>query len=245
MSFGKGGSTTYTTPQLTDEQRQQIRAQTDLLTQTIAPSYQGAVQGATALYNQTAPGVNQAAQNLAGTASQAQQALGETGESALRTGISSLQNLFSPGYEQQQIQAALLPAQQQYQQNLAQQQAQFGATGNLGSARQALAERQLAGTAQAQQAASAAQVAGGIAGQRLAAGQTLAQLGQGGLGQALGAAGQQVTAAMTDQDLYNKYASVIFGTPAASYTSDFRGTQGTAQTSDYTKFSFNPFNLKG
>jgi hypothetical protein len=226
MSFGKAGSTSYTTPQLTDEQRQQIKAQTDLLTQTIAPTYQGAVQGATALYNQGAPGVTQAAQNLAGTASQAQQALGETGESALRTGISSLQNLFSPGYEQQQIQAALLPAQQQYQQNLQQQQAQFGASGNLGSARQALAERQLAGTTQAQQAASAAQVAGGIAGQRLQAGQTLAQLGQGGIGQALGAAGQQVTAAMTPQQLYNQYASVIFGTPAASYTSDFRGTQG-------------------
>jgi hypothetical protein len=226
MSFGKAGSTSYTTPQLTDEQRQQIKAQTDLLTQTIAPTYQGAVQRATALYNQISPGVNQAAQNLAGTASQAQQALGETGESALRTGISSLQNLFSPGYEQQQIQAALLPAQQQYMQNIAQQQAQFGASGNLGSARQALAERQLAGTAQAQQAASAAQVAGGIAGQRLQAGQTLAQLGQGGIGQALGAAGQQVTAAMTDQDLYNKYVGVLYGTPAASYTSDFRGTQG-------------------
>lgn len=226
MSFGKGGSTTYTTPQLTDEQRQQIRAQTELLTGTIAPTYQEAVRGATELYNQGAPSVTQAAQRLAGTASQAQQALGETGESALRTGISSLQNLFSPGYEQQQIQAALLPAQQQYLQNVQQQQAQFGATGNLGSARQALAERQLAGTAQAQQAASAAQVANQIAAQRLQAGQSLAQLGQGGLGQALGAAGQQVTAAMTPQQLYNQYASVIFGTPAASYTSDFRGTQG-------------------
>jgi hypothetical protein len=60
----------------------------------------------------------------------------------------------------------------------------------------------------------------------------LAQLGQGGLGQALGAAGQGVTAAMTPTDLYNKYASVIFGTPAASYSPDFRGTQGSTTTGD-------------
>ena len=48
--------------------------------------------------------------------------------------------------------------------------------------------------------------------------------------QALGAAGNAVTASMTPQQLYNQYASVIFGTPTASYTTDFRGTQGT-QTS--------------
>jgi hypothetical protein len=62
-----------------------------------------------------------------------------------------------------------------------------------------------------------------------AAGQ-LAQLGQGGIGQALGAAGQGVSAAMTPQQLYNQYASVIFGTPSASYNPDFRGTQSTTQT---------------
>jgi hypothetical protein len=61
-------------------------------------------------------------------------------------------------------------------------------------------------------------------------GQTLAGLGQGGIGQALGAAGQQVTAAMTPQQLYNQYASVIFGTPSASYNPDFRGTQATNTT---------------
>jgi len=39
---------------------------------------------------------------------------------------------------------------------------------------------------------------------------------------------------MTPQQLYNQYASVIFGTPAASYTPDFRGTQGsTTNTSGY------------
>jgi len=226
MSFGKSGGTTVQTAELTPEQRAQIKAQTDFFTRTIAPAYEQAVGGAQDIYNASSGGVTNAAQNQAAVAAQAQEALGGTGESALRTGIGGLQNLFGRDYEAQQIQAALLPAQQQYQQNIAQQQAQFGGMGNLGSARQALAERQLAGSAQAQQAATAAQVSQNIAAQRLQAGQSLAQLGQGGLGQAMGAAGQQVSAAQIPQQLYNQYASVIFGTPAGSYNPDFRGTQG-------------------
>jgi hypothetical protein len=236
MSFGggKSGGTTVQTPEMTPEQRQQIAAQTGFFTGTIAPTYQQAVKGATDIYNQGAPGVTYAAQNLAGTAGQAQQALGSTGESALRTGISGLENLFGNDYESQQMQAALAPAQAQYQQNLAGLQAGFGGAGQIGSARQALANTQLAGTAQMQQQQAAAGVANQIAQQRLQAGTTLAGLGQGGIGQALGAAGQGVTAAMTPQQLYNQYASVIFGTPAASYTPDFRGTQGsTTNTTGY------------
>ena len=228
MSFGKSSSTT--TPTLTDEQKAQIKAQTDFFTGTIAPTYKGAVEGATDVYNQNVGGVINAGQNLAGVAGQAQQTLGETGESALRTGISGLQSLFSPDYERNQIQSALAPAQAQYQQNLAAQQAQFGGTGNLGSARQALAGQQLAGQNQALQAKTAADIQSQIAGQRMGVGSTLAGLGQGGIGQALGAAGQQVTAAMTPQQLYNQYASVIFGTPSASYNPDFRGTQATNTT---------------
>jgi len=228
MSFGKSSSTT--TPTLTDEQKAQIKAQTDFFTGTIAPTYQEAVKGATDIYNLNAGGVLNAAQNLGGTASQAQQTLGSTGESALRTGIGGLESLFSPDYEANQIKAALAPAQAQYQQNLAGQQAQFGGAGNLGSARQALAGQQLAGQTQAQQAQTAAQVQRDIAAQRMGVGTTLAGLGQGGIGQALGAAGQQVSAAMTPQQLYNQYASVIFGTPSASYNPDFRGTQGGSTT---------------
>jgi hypothetical protein len=226
MSFGKSSSTT--TPTLSDEQKAQIKAQTDFFTGTIAPTYTGAVQGATDVYNKNIGGVTNAAQNLAGTARQAQASLGETGESALRSGISGLQSLFSPDYEQNQINAAMAPAQAQYMQNLAGQQAQFGGTGNLGSARQALADRQLAGQNAALQASTAAQIQRDIAGQRMGVGQTLAGLGQGGIGQALGAAGQAVTASMTPQQLYNQYASVIFGTPSASYSPDFRGTQATS-----------------
>ena len=236
MSAGKGGSTNVTTPQLTDEQRQQIQAQNQFFTGTIAPTYQGAVQGATDLYNQGAPGVTNAAQNLAGTASQVGETAGGVGESALRTGVSGLESLFSPDYAQEQLNAAMAPAQAQYQQNLANQQAQFGGTGNLGSARQALAGQQLAGTTQATQAATAASILKDIASQRAGVGAQLAQIGQGGLSQALGAAGQGVTAAMAPQDLYNKYASVIFGTPSASYGV---GPYGSSTSGTTTKLGIN------
>ena len=234
MSFGKGGGTTVQTPEMTPEQRAQIQAQTEFFTKTIAPTYTGAVKGATDLYNTGAPGVTNAAQNLAGQASQAQQSLGETGESALRTGISGLQSLFSPDYAQQQLNAAMAPAQAQYEQNLANQSAQFGGAGNLGSARSALARTQLAGQTQSAQAATAAEILRNIEAQRLTAGSDLARLGQGGVGQALGAAGQGVSAAMTPQQLYNQYASVIFGTPSAAYNPNFAGTQGlTTNKSDF------------
>ena len=241
MSFGKSSSTT--TPTLTEEQKAQIKAQTDFFTGTIAPTYTGAVTGATDVYNQNIGGVTNAAQNLAGTAQQAQQSLGETGESALRTGIGGLQSLFNPDYEANQIQAALAPAQSQYQQNMAAQQAQFGGTGNLGSARQALAGQQLAGQNQALQAKTAADIQAQVAAQRMGVGTTLAQLGQGGIGQALGAAGQQVSASMTPQQLYNQYSSVIFGTPASSYNPDFRGTQSSTVTG--SKFGIDTSNLFG
>jgi len=243
LTGGKSGGTTVQTPEMTPEQRQQIAAQTGFFTNTIAPTYQQAVKGATDIYNLGAPGVTYAAQNLAGTAGQAQNTLGSTGESALRTGITGLENLFGNDYEAQQMQAALAPAQAQYQQNLAQLQAGFGGAGQIGSARQALANTQLAGTAQQQQQMAAAQVAKDIAAQRLQAGGQLAQLGQGGIGQALGAAGQGVTAAMTPQQLYNQYASVIFGTPAASYSPDFRGTIGstTNQTGYNVGMKTTPF----
>jgi hypothetical protein len=234
MSAGKSSGTQTIIPNLSPEQNAQIAAQTGLFTSTIAPSYQTAVQGASNLYNASAPGVTNAAQNLAGTANQAQTVLGSTGESALTSGINALQNLNTPQYQQAQINAALLPAQAQYAQNIANQQAQFGGAGQLGSARQALAQAQTAGQTQAAQEQAAATVENQIAQQRLAAGQALTGAGQAGLGQAIGAAQTGVTAAMTPQQLYNQYASVLFGTPSASYNPNFSGTQGsTTNTSNY------------
>jgi len=243
MSFGKGSTTV--TPELTPEQKEMLKAQTQFFTGTIKPTYETAVRGATDVYNLNQPGVNYAAQNLAGTAGQAQQVLGETGESALRTGMMGLQNLFTPEYEARQLQAALQPAQAQYMQNIAAQNAQFGGAGQMGSARQALANRATAGATQAAQMKAATDLESQIAAQRLAAGQALIGAGQGGIGQALGAAGTQVQAAFTPTQLYNQYASLLFGAPQGSYLPQFAGTQGS--TTDRMNFGFNlnPTNLFG
>ena len=230
MSFGKSSSTT--TPTLSAEQKADIASSTAFKTGTLIPTYNNIVRGATDVYNQNAGGVLNAAQNQAGYARQAQETLGSTGESALRTGTSGLENLFSPNYEANQIQSALAPAQAQYMQNVAGQRAQFGGTGMLGSARQALADRQLAGQTQAAQMQTAAQVQRDIAGQRAGVGQFLAGQGAANIGQGLGAAGNATSAAFIPQDFFNKYASVPFGTPAGSYTNDYRGTIG-GNTSGY------------
>ena len=231
MSFGKSSGSSTTIPTLSPEQNAMIRAQTGFFTNTVQPSYENAVKGATNVYNNSVGGVTNAAQNLAGTAAQAQNVLGSTGESALRTGISGLQSLYTPEYEARQLQAALQPAQAQYQQNITGQQAQFGGAGQLGSARNAIANRATAGQAQAAQMNAAADVENKIAAQRMMAGQALIGAGQGGIGQAMGAAGQQVTAAMTPQQLYNQYASILFGTPSQSYNPNFAGTQQTTTNS--------------
>ena len=225
--MSKSTTTSTTTPQLSDEQKAQISAQNQFMTGTIIPTYQGAVTGATNLYNQEAPAQLNAAQNLASTANQAQNVFGSTGESALRTGVSGLESLFSPNYESQQIAAALLPAQAQYQQNISNQNAQFGGAGQLGSAREALADRQLAGLTQSQMATTAAQVANNIAQQRASAAAALSQIGAGGLTSAQQAAGNILGAQAAPQQLYNQYASVLFGVPNASYALGPYGTSGT------------------
>lgn len=234
---GKSQGSSTSQVELSPEQKAQIAAQTKFFTDTIAPTYNQAVHGATDLYNNNAEGVNAAAQNQGRMASQAQESLGGTGESALRTGISGLESLFSPDYEQNQIQAALMPSQAQYAQNVAGQEANFGGAGEMGSARQALADRQLAGATQAAQMQAAAGIQQQIAAQRAGVGNQLAQLGQGGIGQALGAAGNAVSASMVPQQLYNQYASVIFGTPSSSYTPDFRGTQGSTTNSNQSNMN--------
>jgi len=237
MSVGK--STSTTTPTLSQEQKDQIAAQTGFFTGTIAPTYQNIVTGATDLYNKSAPGMLTASQNLGGIANQAQQTLGSTGESALRTGITGLESLFSPDYEANQVAAAMGPAQAQYLQNLEMQQRQFGGAGMLGSARDALASRQLAGTNQMNQAQIAAQIQNQIAQQRMGVGSTLAQLGQGGIGQALGAAGTQLAASGVPMDKFAQLASIYYGAPAQSYTGNFTGAQGSTKTT--TGLDINPF----
>lgn len=223
--MSKSSGTQTIVPTLSPEQNAMIAAQTGLFTGTVGPSYETAVKGASDMYNASLPGVEKAAGNVVDVSNQLQNVLGTTGQAALQTGIGGLTNLFSPEYEKQQMEAATLPAQAQYIQNITGQKAQFGGAGQLGSARHRLAEAQTAGTAQASQMSALAEVQRNIAAQRAAAAGALISAGQTGLGGAGEAAKTSLTAAFSPQQLYNQYASVLFGTPAGSYTPNFAGTQ--------------------
>lgn len=213
MSLGKGGSNTTVTTTPSPEQQAQIAAQTGFNVNTLYPAYNQLLGQAKDVYNATAPGQNYAAQNLAGVAGQVQDVAGSTGQSALQTGVSGLENLFGPQYQQQQLAAAMAPAESQYQQNLQGLNTQFGGAGMLGSSRSALANQQLAGLTQQQMATTAAGINQNIAQQQLAASQSLAGIGTGGLNQALGAAGQGVAAAGVPLSGLASLAGILYGAP--------------------------------
>jgi hypothetical protein len=223
---GKSGGTTTMIPTLSPEQNAMIKAQTDMFTKTVGPAYEQLTKGATGLYNKSEGGVNQAAQNLAAEAARNKEILGGTGEAAMRTGVSGLQNIFDNDYVNQQYQAAMMPAQAQYMSNLADQQTRFGASGNLGSARQALADRQLAGQAQGAQLQAAAQIRKDIEQGRLGAAQSLAGIGQGNLGQATGMAQAGLGASMAPMDYFLKYGTALAGNPQSAWNPNFSNTQG-------------------
>lgn len=225
-----GTNTTVTTPTLSPEQQQMQATQLDLFKNYLAPAYAGLIGQGQTMYNQNIGGVTNAGQNLAGVGRQVQQTAGETGESALRTGVAGLESLFNPDYERNQIAAAMAPAQAQYQQNIANQQAQFGGAGNLGSARQALAGQQLAGQAQSLQAQTAAQIQQNIANQRAGVGAQLASIGQSGLGQSLQGAQAAVGASQLPMNAFAQLAGIYQGVPIQAGVPNFGGTQGQTQT---------------
>ena len=214
-----------------------LNQQSQFTGNTLIPGYANAYTGLTNLYNTSAGGELTAAQNLAGTANQAQNVFGTTGQSALNTGVTGLENLFSPDYQQSQINAALAPVQYQYQQNLANQNAQFGGAGELGSARQALAGEQLASTNAMNQGTLAANIASTIANQRLTAGQALANIGAGGIANAVGAANTQLAASQAPLSFFNsQFLSSLNNAP--SYTiPNYTGTQGTSNNSTSTNYA--------
>ena len=155
---GKSSGSQTTVPYMTQGQQSMLQGQTDLATGTMLPTYKNFATGATDMYNTTLPGAQQAAQNLASTAGGVQNLAGGFGGSALQTGVQGLQSMFDPGYVQSQIAAVQGPAQLQYQQNLAGQNAGFGGAGQMGSARQALANTQLAQSNAINQAALGANI---------------------------------------------------------------------------------------
>ena len=213
------------------EQIKDIQETNKFKTDTMMPAYQNYMKQAQAGYDQALPGMNKAAQGLSGYAGQVGQTLGETGESAARTGISGLSQFFDPKYGQEQFAAAMNPIQAQYQQNMANQGAQFGGAGNLGSARQALAGQQLAGATQGAQMQAAAQVMNNLNNQRLQAGQSLGQLGGNYLGQGLNAMGTKLGAAERPMDWIGQRGKNMGYVPQQLYTPQYPGQQSTSTTS--------------
>lgn len=226
MGGGKGSSTS--TVQMTPEQRQLLQAQTDFLTNTAFPAYTSTVGGAKTAYEQTAPVATQAAENAMNVSNIAGAIQGAGGAMAYGQGLSGLQNLFSDQFKQEQIQAALQPATEQVREEMNQQGALFGGAGGLGSARQALASRNLASLSEARLGNIAAQVSGNVESQRQAAANALLGAGQAGLSAAQQSAAANIGYAQTPQDIYSKYASVVFGVPQGNTTPNFQGTQGTS-----------------
>ena len=224
MGGGKGSSTS--TVQMTPEQQQLLRAQTDFLTQTAFPAYTETIGGAKTALGQTAgaaTGAAQTAMNVGARAGALQEA---GGAQSYIQGMQGLQKLFSPEYKQEQINAALQPATEDIREQMNQQGAMYGGAGGLGSSRQALASRNLASLSQARLGNVAAQVSGTVEGQRQQAANALLSAGQEGLSAAQQSAASRIGYAQTPQDVFAKYAQVVFGTPQASTTPQFQGTQG-------------------
>jgi hypothetical protein len=114
----------------------------------------------------------------------------------------------------------------------------YGGAGGLGSTRQALADVNLRQLGEQRQATAAANAAAGVEANRAAAAQKLAEIGGTGLTQAQQAAASKVGFAGVPQDIYSKYASVVYGIPQANTTPVFTGTQGTSQQGQSKGFGF-------
>jgi hypothetical protein len=234
--MGGGKSSGNTQAVITPEQRQAIQAQTNFLTGTAFPAYQNTIGEAKDVYGQVAPAAMNAATNASNVAQQTgglQQAAGSAG---LLGGMAGLASLFNPQYEQNQIQAALQAGRETSREALGAQNAMYGGAGGLGSARQALADTNLSSLNAQRQATAAAAAQAGVQANKAAAANQLATLGTTGLQNANQAAAARIGYAGTPQDVLAKYASVIYGTPQASTTPNFQGTQGQTSSSKGSGF---------
>lgn len=238
MGGGKSSGGSQTTVQMTPEQREMIKAQTEFLTGTAFPAYKETVGGAKDVLGNVMPAVTGAATNASNVASRAGAAQELGGTAAYGTGLTGLASLFGPQYKEQQVQAALQAGREATREQLGQQNAMYGGAGGLGGARQALADVNLRQLGEQRQATAAADAAAKVEANRAAAAQQLASFGQQGLSAAQQAAASRVGLAGAPQDVYSKYASVVYGIPQANTTPSFAGTQGSTTTGSSKGFGF-------
>lgn len=204
---GKGSGSSTTNVNIPQEQKDLLRAQTEFLKGTAFPEYRSTIGGAKDVYG-SVQNQGQKTANLLGTA----------GQAAMLHGLGGLSQLFSPDYEQKQIQGALQPYREQAAEEKSAQTARYGSAGQLGSARAALADANLAGTQAQRYGNVAANVMANIQNQRNQLGQYLTNFGS----------QSQLQGLNLPQDLYNKYASAVYGVPQQGVTPNFTGTQGSS-----------------
>ena len=227
MGSSKGSSSTQV--QLTPEQSRVLGIQADALESTFMPAYKNTISGAGSALAQTSPAALQAAQtgmDVAGQTGALQQGYGSAN---LAMGSQGLASLFGSDYKEQQVQGALQAGREATREQLAGQNAMYGAAGALGSSRQALADKNLEQLGEQRQATAAASAAAGVEANRAAASQALMGGGQSQLAAANQAAAARIGYAQTPQDIFAKYASIVYGTPQGSTTPNFGGTQGQTQ----------------
>lgn len=228
--MGKSSGTQQTTVQMTPEQQETIRIQNEALKNTFLPAYKNTVTGAKDVYNTAAPGVTSAATNASNVAGQTGRLQGALGASSLLSGVQGLQSLFDPNYEKGQVNAALQAGRESARESQMGQNTMYGGAGGLGSARMALADTNLAGLNAQRQATAAAGAQAQVQANKAAAANQLAAIGGQGLSAANQAAASRIGYAGAPQDLYSKYASIVFGTPQASTNPNYAGTQGGTST---------------
>jgi hypothetical protein len=220
-----------TTVNYLPQQLEDINRTNDFRHGTVLPQFKNVMDELGNQYAGSREGILKAGQNLAGVAGQAQETQGGLGEGLARTGAMGLSSLFSPQYAQQQLQAALAPGQAQYQQNIANQAANFGGAGQLGSARQALAGQQLAGQNEANQFNTAANLMAQIEGQRQNVGQFMTGTGLNAMDQAVRNAQMGVQAAQIPYQGASMFARDMYGIPTSAYNAPYPSQQSTSTQS--------------
>jgi hypothetical protein len=228
VSGGAGSSSTQA--QLTPEQTEYLKLQTNALKDVFMPAYTSTIQGAGDVYKQQAGTqtalANQGAKQAAFSAQQGT----EGGLGMIQQGAAGLQGLFDPQYEKNQVNAALQAGRESARESQAGQNAMYGGAGGLGSSRMALADTNLASLNAQRQATAAAGAQSQVQQNRMAAANSMMGAGQNAWTTGLAAGTQAANLAGSPMDLYNKYASVVYGVPQASTTPNFAGTQGSTSS---------------
>jgi len=238
MGMGKSSGQQQTTVQMTPEQKETIAIQNAALKNTFLPAYQNTVTGAKDIYGKTAGDVASAARGASDVAAGTGALQGAVGAGSLLSGVQGLQSLFDPNYERNQVNAALQSGRESARESQAGQNAMYGGAGGLGSSRMALADTNLASLNAQRQATAAAGAQAQVQANKAAAANQLAAIGGQGLNAANQTAASRIGYAGAPQDLYSKYASIVFGTPQASTNPNYAGTQGGTSTGNSKSSGF-------